>query len=155
MNAFKLRKIIFLACCLGFITSCATALAPITTYRAPVSTHKIGKEPELGIVAKVEVGEAIYAEFDYIEIEQEGGQSFERARLINGYNNSFYLGRIKIESGYLLVGYSDASGSKQYCTITANYYPPLGGPYDIVCFFDSNNDGMFDKVLTTEIMLGS
>ncbi len=154
MDTIK-REIIFLVCCLGFIAGCATGLTPISTYRAPISSHKIGKEPELGIVSKVEVGEAIYAEFDYIEIEQEGGQSFERARLIDGYNNSFYLGRIKIESGYLLVGYSDANGSKQYCTTTANYYDPLLGPYDIVCFFDSNDDGMFDKVRTTKMLLGS
>lgn len=125
---------------LALIAGCATAITPLSVYKS-------GKEPTLGITTHVDVGEAIYTEFDYIEQES--------AYLINGYMKPFGLGKITIAPGYLLLGYL-GDGKKQYCTPTLEYSPPMAGPYDIVCFSDSNNDkNSFDKIRVPTINFGS
>lgn len=122
------------------ITGCATTITPLSVYNA-------GKEPGFEITTQVDVGEAIYTEFDYIEQES--------AYLINGYMKSIGLGKINIEPGYLLLGYL-GDGEKQYCTPTLKYNDPFVGPYDIVCFSDSNNDkNGFDKIRVPTIYFGS
>lgn len=155
MKLIKFHKPILFLWCYLFIAGCATALTPISTYVPSVSKHRVGKEPGLGIVTQVQVGEAIYTEFDYVEVEQEEARIFEGARLINGYTESFALGRISIEPGDLLLGYKDTGGSRQYCTTSTKYYDLLVGPYDIVCFSDESDDGNLDRVRVPRIMLGS
>ena len=142
-------------CSLVFVGCATSPLTRISTFLPPIEEHEIGKTPELGLISKVNVGDAIYTEFDYKEVQREGGRHSEWARLTQGYKGSFALGRISIAPGDLLAGYSDQNSLKQYCSTNRTYFDPLVGPYDISCFSDSLGDGSFDKVRVPGIMYGS
>jgi len=93
--------------------------------------HKIGKEPDLGIVSQVKVGDTIYTDFDYTQSEG--------VRLINGFKYTYgRYDRIKInvEPGEFLFGYQYSNGTKEYCT---------SNPEINVCFLSSGDDVNFNK----------
>ncbi|MFQ5729204.1 MAG: hypothetical protein ACE5GN_02445 [Waddliaceae bacterium] len=157
MDTIKPYKVTLtvLCCSLALVGCVAFSLTRISAFLPPIEEHKIGKTPELGLISKAHVGDAIYTEFDYKEVQREGGRHSEWARLTQGYKDSFVLGRINIAPGDLLAGYRDQNGLKQYCSTNRTYFDLLVGPYDISCFSDSSGDGSFDKVRVPRLGLGS
>lgn len=84
-------------------------------------------------------------------------EEVEGARLINDFNYTIlpYVApispKVHVESTdlLLLVEYFSTNiwgTRKQYCTIERRYYDPLLGPWAIVCFYDSKNNGTFDSI---------
>src|SRR6266403_1404344 len=111
--------------CIGVLTlsGCAT--------RMPILLHKIGNEPDLGIVSQVKVGDTIYADFDYTQTEG--------VRLTNGFKYTYgRFDRIKInvEPGAFLTGYQYSNGKKEYCTVNGDFN---------VCFLNNRDGGHFDR----------
>ena len=112
-----------------------------TTPPAIPARHTVGAMPEMNRFSAADVGSAIYAEFDYIK--QSG------ARLIQGYDSGYFLGRVLVPAREFLEVRGD-----QFCTTTRAYRDPLVGPYDIVCLKDRDKDGQFDAIRVPNILLG-
>lgn len=99
--------------------------------RLPILSHKIGNEPDLGIVSQAKVGDTLYTDFDYIQSDG--------VRLINGFKYTYgRYDRIKInvEPGEFLFGYQYSNGTKEYCT---------NNPEINVCFLSSGDEVTFYK----------
>ncbi len=117
------------------VVGCATTPAATPAYR------RVGAMPEMNQVSSADVGSTIYAEFDYIE--KTG------ATLMEGYDTGYVLGRVVVTPQEFLEVRGD-----QFCTITNAYHDPLTGPFQIVCFRDSNKDGEFDEIRVPNILMG-
>ena len=132
-------KNLYLLVCVVIFSGCAAGtIVPLTRYNT-------GKKPPLNQISEANVGDPIYAEFDYVESSG--------VRLTEGYNVSYMLGSIDIAPGAFLKGYRSDT-EKQYCTTTKAYSDPLVGPWDVVCL-SGINDGVFTKIRVPGIYFGN
>jgi hypothetical protein len=105
--------------------------------------HLRGHQPEYNVISVAQIGEVIYAEFDYIETHQEAD---DKAILDDGFEWSRWNGQhVSIEPGYALVAVITGRGT-EYCTTEPRFRDILGPPHLVVCFGDTDADGLFDKM---------
>lgn len=117
-----------------------------TAVNRPATSYEIGEFPEIGQRRVANVGDVIYTKYDYVA--QKG------ARLTDGYEGGFLLGRVGVPAGTFLRALG-VGGSVEYCTERELYYDPLTGPYDVVCFADWDRDGRFEKVRVPSLKFGN
>lgn len=118
---------------LVFIGGCAS----IQTVSSPM--HRIGRAVELNELSTANVGDVIFSQFDYY--------SMEGAVMINSFSKYIGLGglgSVKVPAGEFLLEVR-IDGEKAYCTQHRTYLVP-GGPHKASCYFDTNNNGQFEKL---------
>lgn len=123
-------KNLCLLICVVILSGCAAGtIVPLTRYNT-------GKKPPLNQISEANVGDPIYAEFDYIESSG--------VRLTEGYNASYSIGTISIPPGGFLHGLR-IGDEIQYCSKEKTYNDPVFGPMEVVCFSGAEN-GTFTKL---------
>lgn len=128
------RRLSVCATLISFLLGgCAThqVLEPVTV------SERIGRTPDLNVIASVPIGGTVYAQFRY--------WSRRGIRLSQPVTVGLGLGRVSVSAGEF-VQRSTADGKPAFCTERLAYVDPLTGPLKPACFLDTSNSGSFTHV---------
>ncbi|WP_144428345.1 hypothetical protein [Azospirillum thiophilum] len=118
----------------------ATVLSGCVSAVVPMPQSKVGQNVELGRPASASVGDVIFSEFDYAYLD---------GAVIRDSVTGGVMGQnVRVPAGSRLVS-STVRDRRSYCTIGPGVFSPFNVPLALACFFDANNDGVFESVIAT------
>ncbi len=139
-------KLVIAAVVVALLTGCATDNVQRILSADRATYKNVGISPALGSISKVGVGEVIAEQFAY--------DVYFDSKTVDSFDGSLLLGKVRVPAGEELRVVEAADGSFQYCSTRNLYFDPLTGPYDIVCFADTDDDRSFEKMRVPAISLG-
>lgn len=139
-------KLVIMAVVVALLSGCATDNVQRILSADRATYKNVGMSPDLGSISIVGVGEVIAEQFAY--------DVYFDSKTVDSFDGSLLLGKVRLPAGEKLRVVEAADGSFQYCTTRNLYFDPLTGPYDIVCFADTDDDRSFEKMRVPAISRG-
>jgi len=141
-----MNKLVIMAVVVALLSGCATDNVQRILSADRATYKNVGISPALGSFSVVDVGEKIAEQFAY--------DVYFDSKTVDSFDGRLFLGNVKVPAGEKLRAVEAADGSLQFCSTRNLYFDPLTGPYDIVCFADTDDDLSFEKMRVPAIASG-
>ena len=132
-------RLVIMAIVVALLSGCATDNAQQILSADRATYKSVGTSPALGSISKVNIGEVIAEQFSY--------DVYFDSKTLESFDGSFFLGNVNVPAGENLRVVEAADGSLQFCSTRNLYFDPLTGPYDIVCFADTDDDRLWLRAI--------
>ena len=146
IEALNMTKLMITIVAIALLSGCATDSAQRILSADRATYRNVGMSPALGSISVVDVGEMV--------AEQFANDVYIDAKIVDSFDGKYFLGNVNVPAGEKLRVVEAADGSLQFCSTRNLYSDPLTGPYDIVCFADTDDDLSFEKMRVPAIWGG-
>ena len=142
-----MNKLVIMAVVVALLSGCATDNVQRILSADRATYKNVGISPALGSISKVNIGEVIAEQFSY--------DVYFDSKTVDSFDGRFFLGNVNVPAGEELRVVEAADGSLQFCSTRNLFSDALTGPYDIVCFADTDDDLSFEKLRVPAISGGA
>ena len=141
-----MNKLVIMAVVVALLSGCATDNVQRILSADRATYKNVGISPALGSISKDNIGEVIAEQFSY--------DVYFDSKTVDSFDGRFFLGNVNVPAGEELRVVEAADGSLQFCSTRNLFSDALTGPYDIVCFADTDDDLSFEKLRVPAISGG-